>query len=231
MRGGRTMLHLIESEMGRDNGRGRRAMKKAITRLGKTAAYNMPYAPWLVESDQPVDVMLRAIDKAVETATPEGAKRRLLGIPLAPGTCRGYDDTRAWPRELKLRHGEEVLVIAYTLWHRATKAERDALDSAIKERYPDCCEPFETLWLVSTDEAPTAVLDHLEPFLPDRGEAQRDGLLVAVASDTAAESGLNGRRSVGTVAATDPRRVNPVAWMEQHGIAVKHVRAQERKVA
>jgi hypothetical protein len=227
------MLHLIESEMGRDNGRGRRAMRKAIEGLGCSVSYNMPYAPWLVESDQPVEDMLTTLDKAVRSAHAKSGnpKRKLLGVPLAPGACRGYDDAGKWPQEVELRHGSEVLVIAYTLWHRATKAERDALDSAIKERYPDCCEPFETLWLVSTDEAPTAVLDYLEPFLPDRGQAQRDGLLVAVASDTAAESGLNGRRSVGTVAATDPRRVNPVAWMEQHGIAVKHVRAQERKVA
>ncbi len=209
--------------------------------------HNLPYAPWLIECDQPAGAMLSAIDKAVARAQPPNSERRLLAIPLAPGTCRGYDDTRTspedarteWLRKVEFRHGSEVLVIAYTLWNRATKAQREALDRAIKERYPDCCEPFETLWLVSTDEAPTAVLDYLEPFLPDRGKAvpqmkMRDGLLVAVASDTAAESGLDGRRSpvsAGSGAGTDPRKVNAVGWMRKHGIAVKHVRAQERKVA
>lgn len=219
------MLQLIGYDLG--SGKGRKALDETIHELAGPACHNIPFAPWLIDCSQPAEDVLVEIDRAVEKAqrglkSPQST-RRLLVMPLAGdgepllGACRGFETTREWltERHFELRddgwRAPRVLIVAHTLWGKAKTAERRHLRQAICDRFPSCCHPLNALWLIGTDLAPAEVLRSLEGFLPDHKGEGTDGLLVFAADSRAVESGLDRVR-------TD------VAWMWEHGVAVKHRR-------
>lgn len=157
--------------------RNQRHLRRGIRACGHDS-HNLPYAPWLVDTEMKTTEVLGALDHHLKRHDDRLLVLNLAGVadivgpelrPSAALLNRGAA-TEAWLEsrlDLSGRHNRSgVLGISYTL-HGASGRDYTRLAGAIRTLFPDHCKPVNALWFVATEHSPHTVREALAERLPN----------------------------------------------------------------